>query len=92
MAQRQPLLNVGGYLAVDVLHGVHKYTFTYQPRSFYIGLAITPGRQRDHRRSCCSKSCALSRATPARALARLPGSPAPGSGPAGELVAGRTSR
>jgi hypothetical protein len=37
----QPLLNVGGYLAVEVLPGVHKYTFAYQPRSFYLGLTIS---------------------------------------------------
>ena len=37
----QPLLNVGGYLAVNALNGVHKYTFSYQPYTFYLGLGIT---------------------------------------------------
>ncbi len=37
----QPLLNVGGYLAVAAPPGVHKVTFTYRPLSFYIGLVIT---------------------------------------------------
>lgn len=38
---KQVLLNVGGYLAVAAPRGVHKVIFTYQPRSFYIGLLIT---------------------------------------------------
>lgn len=37
----QPLLNVGGYLAVAAPPGVHKVTFTYQPLSFYLGLLIS---------------------------------------------------
>jgi hypothetical protein len=37
----QPLLNVGGYLAVAAPRGVHKVIFSYQPHSFYIGLLIT---------------------------------------------------
>lgn len=39
----KPLLmqNVGGYLAVDMLPGVHKYVFSFQPRSVYIGLIIS---------------------------------------------------
>jgi hypothetical protein len=37
----QPLLNVGGYLAVAAPRGVHKVTFTYHPLSFYLGLLIT---------------------------------------------------
>jgi len=39
--EQQPLVNVGGYLAVDGLNGVHKYIFTYQPKSFFIGLVIS---------------------------------------------------
>jgi hypothetical protein len=38
---QQPLLNVGGYLAVNAMHGVHKYTFIYQPCTFFIGLVIS---------------------------------------------------
>jgi hypothetical protein len=37
----QPLKNVGGYLAVDVQPGIHKYKFIYSPSLFYIGLAIS---------------------------------------------------
>jgi hypothetical protein len=35
------LLNVGGYLAVELLPGVHKYDFAFQPRSFYTGLFLS---------------------------------------------------
>jgi len=38
---RQELLNVGGYLAVAVQPGVHRYFFTYSPKSFFIGLSIS---------------------------------------------------
>jgi len=37
----QVLRNVGGYLAAELLPGVHKYTFSFKPRSFYVGLALT---------------------------------------------------
>ena len=33
--------NVSGYLAVDVQPGVHKYTFRYTPRLFFIGLVMS---------------------------------------------------
>jgi len=33
--------NVSGYLAVDVQPGVHKYTFRYSPRLFFIGLVMS---------------------------------------------------
>ncbi len=32
---------VGGYLATNLLEGVHKYTFSYRPRSFFTGLGIS---------------------------------------------------
>ena len=35
------LKNVGGYLAVDTQPGVHKYTFAFRPRSFFLGLFIS---------------------------------------------------
>ena len=41
--ESQPLLNVGGYLAVAVPAGVHKVAFAYRPVSFYTGLLITLG-------------------------------------------------
>jgi hypothetical protein len=37
----QELKNVSGYMAVDVQPGVHKYTFLYTPRLFFIGLVIS---------------------------------------------------
>ena len=37
----QTLKNVSGYMAVDVQPGVHKYTFLYTPRPFFIGLIIS---------------------------------------------------
>jgi len=37
----QTLKNVSGYMAVDVQTGVHKYTFLYTPRLFFIGLVIS---------------------------------------------------
>ena len=37
----QVLENVSGYMAVDVQPGVHKYTFLYTPRLFFIGLVIS---------------------------------------------------
>jgi hypothetical protein len=37
----QELENVSGYMAVDVQPGVHKYTFLYTPRLFFIGLVIS---------------------------------------------------
>jgi len=37
----QKLLNVGGYLGATLQPGVHKYTFSFRPRSFYIGLVIS---------------------------------------------------
>ncbi len=39
--QSQRLKNVGGYLAVDLSPGVHKYTFSYYPVWFYIGLFVS---------------------------------------------------
>ncbi len=39
--QRQPLKNIGGYLAVDLAPGVHKYTFSFRPISFFIGLFLS---------------------------------------------------
>lgn len=39
--RRAALLNVGGYLAVATLPGVHRYVFSFQPLSFYIGLVIS---------------------------------------------------
>lgn len=39
--QRQPLKNIGGYLAVDMAPGVHKYTFSFRPTTFYLGLTIS---------------------------------------------------
>jgi len=39
--ERRELENVGGYMAVEVQPGVHKYTFTYVPRPFYIGLSLS---------------------------------------------------
>ena len=44
----QPLLNVGGYLAVEVLPGVHKYTFAYQPRQLLSRAGDQPGNHPDH--------------------------------------------
>ena len=35
------LLNVGGYLAVDLPPGPHQFEFVYRPRSFYTGLVIS---------------------------------------------------
>lgn len=37
----QTLKNVGGYLAADVQPGIHKYTFSFSPTSFKVGLLIT---------------------------------------------------
>ena len=37
----QTLSNVNGYMAVDVQPGIHKYTFLYTPRLFFIGLVIS---------------------------------------------------
>ena len=39
--QRQALQNVGGYLAVEMAPGVHKYTFTFRPTWFFVGLLIS---------------------------------------------------
>jgi hypothetical protein len=39
--KRQPVLNIGGYLAARLQPGVHQYTFTFEPLSFRIGLALT---------------------------------------------------
>lgn len=39
--QEQYLRNVGGYLAVDALPGVHKYMFSFRPFSFFLGLFIS---------------------------------------------------
>ena len=39
--QRQPLKNVGGYLAVDMAPGAQKYTFSFRPISFFIGLFVS---------------------------------------------------
>jgi len=39
--RRQPLINVGGYLAVRTLPGVHRYSFTFQPISFKVGLIVS---------------------------------------------------
>jgi hypothetical protein len=36
--ERHVLKNIGGYLGTDVLPGIHKYVFSYQPNSFYAGL------------------------------------------------------
>ncbi|MCC7361453.1 MAG: glycosyltransferase family 39 protein [Anaerolineales bacterium] len=36
-----PLLNVGGYLAVQTLPGSHRYVFSFQPASFYVGLLFS---------------------------------------------------
>lgn len=35
------LVNVGGLMATNTLMGEHTYTFSYQPASFYFGLAIS---------------------------------------------------
>ena len=37
----QPMVNVAGYLAARLNPGVHQYTFTFQPLSFRVGLAIS---------------------------------------------------
>lgn len=37
----QPLLNAGGFLAAEALPGTHKYTFTFRPTTFYLGLLIS---------------------------------------------------
>ncbi|HEX9090449.1 MAG TPA: glycosyltransferase family 39 protein, partial [Anaerolineales bacterium] len=39
--QERELENVGGYMAVEVQPGVHKYAFTYVPSPFYIGLSLS---------------------------------------------------
>ncbi|MEW5872913.1 MAG: hypothetical protein AB1894_26880 [Chloroflexota bacterium] len=39
--QPRPLRNVGGYLAVDLLPGVHKYRFSFRPAWFYLGLLVS---------------------------------------------------
>ena len=39
--QRQPLKNVGGYLAVDLAPGEHKSTFSFRPTSFFISLIVS---------------------------------------------------
>jgi hypothetical protein len=39
--QFQELKNVSGYMAVGVQAGVHKYSFYYEPRPFFIGLLIS---------------------------------------------------
>lgn len=33
--------NIGGYLAVEMLAGEHKYIFSYRPRTFYAGLILS---------------------------------------------------
>jgi hypothetical protein len=33
--------NIGGYLATDLLPGIHQYAFRYRPASFFSGLAIS---------------------------------------------------
>ncbi len=38
---RFPLLNVGGYLAVVLLPGVHQYHFAFKPITFYLGLILS---------------------------------------------------
>lgn len=35
------LKNVGGYLATDLVRGIHKYVFSYDPLSFKIGLIVS---------------------------------------------------
>lgn len=35
------LKNVGGYLAATMLPGIHRYVFSFQPQSFYLGLIIS---------------------------------------------------
>ncbi|UCH58475.1 MAG: hypothetical protein JSV61_09655, partial [Anaerolineales bacterium] len=35
------LKNIGGYLAVDMAAGLHKYTFSFKPVSFFVGLWIS---------------------------------------------------
>jgi hypothetical protein len=37
----QKMINVGGYLAAELLPGVHNYSFTFIPRSFFLGLIIS---------------------------------------------------
>ena len=39
--QSKPLFSLDGYLAVEMLPGVHKYEFAFRPFSFYLGLAIS---------------------------------------------------
>jgi hypothetical protein len=36
-----PVKMVGGYLATNLLEGVHKYNFSYRPTSFFVGLVIS---------------------------------------------------
>jgi hypothetical protein len=37
--KERALKNIGGYLATDLLEGIHKYVFSYKPRPFFLGLA-----------------------------------------------------
>ena len=39
--RRQPLINVGGYLAVRMLPGTHAYLFNYSPVSFKVGMIVS---------------------------------------------------
>jgi hypothetical protein len=39
--RRQKLKNIGGYLAVDLHPGVHKYVFSFSPTPFKVGLIVS---------------------------------------------------
>jgi len=39
--KEESLINVGGYLATNMMPGTHKYIFSYHPIPFYIGLVIS---------------------------------------------------
>lgn len=39
--REQPLENVGGYMAVELQPGTHKYEFAFRPRSFFMGLLVS---------------------------------------------------
>jgi 4-amino-4-deoxy-L-arabinose transferase-like glycosyltransferase len=39
--EKRELLDVGGYLAGELLPGVHRYVFSYRPKLFFIGLLLS---------------------------------------------------
>lgn len=39
--RKQPLKNIGGYLATDLQPGIHKYVFSFKPTSFIVGFIIS---------------------------------------------------